>query len=140
MKCHFCGKQHEMLKSKCPAFIYKQLQLFSRCILNNSGLIKNIGNKSSQFINILTFKKNLEHVLHLKLSNVIDDYPYVFKNEYGQLSGEAHCITDPSVTPVVLPVRRIPVLPAEKVKPLSAKNAITPVHQPNDGSAMWLLL
>ena len=20
MKCHFCGKQHEMLKSKCPAY------------------------------------------------------------------------------------------------------------------------
>ena len=83
-------------------------------------------------MNILTLNKNnLEPVLQLKLSNVIDDYPDVFKDELGQLPGEAHFFTDPSVTPVVSPVSL-----TEKVKNeldhLSAKNMITPVQQPTD--------
>ena len=57
----------------------------------NSGLIPILGRKASQFINILTLNKNnLEPVLQLKLSNVINDYPDVFKDELGQLPGEAH--------------------------------------------------
>ena len=65
-------------------------------------MIAILGSKASQFMNILTLNKNNpEHVLQLKLSNVIDDYPDVFKDELGQLPGEAHFITDPSVTPVV---------------------------------------
>ena len=85
-------------------------------------MIPIIGSKVSQFINILTLNKNiLEHVLQLKLPSVIDDYPDVFKDELGQLSGEAHFITDPSVTHVVSHVRRIPVSLTEKVK----KNLIT---------------
>ena len=67
---------------------------------------------------------------------MIDDYPDVFKDEPGQLPGGAHCITDPSVIPVVSPVRRIPVALTEKVKNeldyLSARNVITPVQQPTD--------
>ena len=103
----------------------------------NSGLIAILGSKASQFMNILTLNtNNLEPVLQLKLSNVIDDYPDVFKDEIGQLPGEAHFITDPSVTPVVSPVRSIPVSLTEKVKNeldhLSAKNVITPVQQPTD--------
>ena len=83
----------------------------------NSGLIPILGSKASQCMNILTLNKNnLEPVLQLKLSNVIDDYPDVFKDELGQLPGEAHFITDPSVTPVVLPVRHIPFSLTEKVK------------------------
>ena len=54
-------------------------------------------------------------MLQLKLSSVIDDYPDVFKDELGQLPGEAHFITDLSVTSVCLPVRRIPVSLTEKV-------------------------
>ena len=65
---------------------------------------------------------------------MIDDYPDVFKDELGQLPGEAHFITDPSVTHVVSHVRRIPVSLTEKVKNeldhVSAKNVITPVQQP----------
>ena len=88
-------------------------------------------------MNILTLNtNNLEPVLQLKLSNVIDDYPDVFKDELGQLPGKAHFITDPSVTPVVSPVRRIPVSLTEKVKNeldhLTAKNVITPVQQLTD--------
>ena len=45
-----------------------------------------------------------------------DDYPNVVKDELGQLPGEAHFITDPSVTTVVSPVRRIPVSLTETVK------------------------
>ena len=49
-----------------------------------SGLIPIIGNKATPFMNILTLNKNnLEPVLQLKLSNVIDDYPDVFKDELG---------------------------------------------------------
>ena len=45
----------------------------------NSGLIPILGSQASQFMNILTLNKNnLELVLQLKLSNVIDDYPDVF--------------------------------------------------------------
>ena len=111
----------------------------------NSGLIAILGSKASQFMNILTLNtNNLEPVLQLKLSNVIDDYPDVFKDELGQLPGEAHFITDPSVTPVVSPVRRIPVSLTEKVKNeldhLSAKNVITPVQQPTDWVSNLLLL
>ena len=81
----------------------QQLQLFSRCIINlllnlwvkvkvynpanghtysvkfvivpkNVGLIPILGSKASQFMNIMTLNKNnLEPVLQLKLSNVIDD-------------------------------------------------------------------
>ena len=47
---------------------------------------------------------------------MIDDYPDVFKGELGQLPGEAHFITDPSVTLVVSPVRCIPVSFTENVK------------------------
>ena len=88
-------------------------------------------------MNILALNtNNLEPVLQLMLSNVIDDYPDVFKDELEQLPGETHFITDPSVTPVVLPVRRIPVSLTEKVKNelyhLSAKYVITPVQQPTD--------
>ena len=106
-------------------------------IPKNSGLIAILGSKASQFMNILTLNtNNLEPVLQLKLSNVIDDYPDVFKDELGQLSGKAHFLTDPSVTPVVSPVRRIPVSLTVKVKHeldhLSAKNVITPVQQPTD--------
>ena len=71
-------------------------------VQKNSGLIPILGSKASQFMNILTLNKNnLEPVLQLKLSIVIDDYPDVFKDELGQLPGEAHLIIDPSVTPVV---------------------------------------
>ena len=71
-------------------------------LTKNFGLIAILGSKASQFMNILTLNtNNLEPVLQLKLSNVIDDYPDVFKDELGQLPGEAHFITDPSVTPVV---------------------------------------
>ena len=82
-------------------------------------------------------KINLEHVLQLKLSNMIYDYPDVFKDERGQLSGETHFITDPSVTPMISPVRCIHVsLTEKKVKNeldyLSAINVITPVQQPTD--------
>ena len=50
----------------------------------NSGLIPIIGSKASQLMNILTLNKNnLAPVLQLKLSNVIDDYPDVFKDELG---------------------------------------------------------
>ena len=87
-------------------------------------------------MNILTLNtNNLEPVLQLKLSNVIDDYPDVLKGELGQLLGEAHIITDPSVTPVVSPVRRIPVSLTEKVKnelDHFSENVITPVQQPTD--------
>ena len=83
----------------------------------NSGLIAILVSKASQFMNILTLNtNNLEPVLQLKLSNVIDDYPDVFKDELGQLPGKAHFITDPSVTSVRSPVRRIPVSLTEKVK------------------------
>ena len=48
----------------------------------NSGLIAILGSKASQFMNNLTLNKNnLEPVLQLKLSNVIDDYPDAFKDE-----------------------------------------------------------
>ena len=48
----------------------------------NSGLIPILGSKMSPFMNILTLNKNiLEPVLQLKLSNVIDDYPDVFKDD-----------------------------------------------------------
>ena len=64
---------------------------------------------------------------------MIDDYPDVFKDELGQLPGEAHYITDPSV---VSSVRRIPVSLTEKVKNeldhISTKNVITSVQQPTD--------
>ena len=88
-------------------------------------------------MNILTLNKNnLEQVLQLKLSNVIDDYPYVYKDELGQLAGEAPFITKTSVTPVVSPVRCISVMLTEKVKNeldhVSAKFVITPVQQPID--------
>ena len=88
-------------------------------------------------MNILKLNKNnLEPGLQLKLSNVIDDYPDVVKDELGQIPGEAHFINDPSVTTVVSPVRRIPVLLTEKVKNeldlLSDKNVITPVEQSTD--------
>ena len=67
---------------------------------------------------------------------MIDDYPDVFKDELGQLPGNAHFITDPFVTPVVSHVRRILVSLTEKVKNeldhLDAKNVITPVQQPTD--------
>ena len=96
-----------------------------------------LSSKASQFMKILTLNKiNLQPVLQLKLSNVIDDYPDVFKDELEQLPGEAHFITDPSVSHVVSPMRRIPVSITEKVKNeldhLSAKNVTTPVQKPTD--------
>ena len=79
-------------------------------------------------MNILTLNKNnLEPVLQLKLSNVTDEYPDVFKDE-------AHFITDPfSVTHVVSPVRRIPLSLTEKVKNDLYNNLLI-------GLAIWLLL
>ena len=66
-------------------------------VQKKSGLIAIIGSKESQFMNILTLNKNnLEPVLQLKLSNVIDDYPDVFKDELGQLPGEA-CYNNSSI-------------------------------------------
>ena len=65
-------------------------------------------------MNILVLNQNnLEPVLP---SNVIDDYPVVFKDELGPLPGEAQFISDSSVTPVVSPVKHIPVSRTEKVK------------------------
>ena len=62
------------------------------------------------------------------------NYPDEFKDEFEQLPGEAYFIIDPSVTPVVSLVRRIPVSLTEKVKNkiyhLSAKNVITHVQEP----------
>ena len=76
---------------------------------------------------------------------MIDDYPGVFKGELGQLPGEAHFITDPSVTHVVSPVRRIPVSHTEKVRHeldhLSFGNMLLLLD--NNlliGLAIWLLL
>ena len=103
----------------------------------NSALIPILGNKVSQCMIILILNKNNpEPVLQLKLSNVIDDNPHVCKDELGQLPGEAHIITDPSVTLVVLPVRCIPVSLTKKKKKeldhLYAKNVIALVQQPTD--------
>ena len=87
-------------------------------------------------MNILTLHKTIWNLYYIKLSNVIDDYPDVFKDELGQLPGEAHFITDPSATHVLSPVRRIPVSLTEKAKNepdhLSSKNVITPVQQPTN--------
>ena len=68
---------------------------------------------------------------------MIDDYLDVFKDELGQLPGEAHLISDPSVTLV----RRITVSLTEKVKNkldhLSAKKSD---YNLLIGLAIWLLL
>ena len=45
----------------------------------------------------------------LTLDRVVQRYSDVFDDKLGQLEGRLHLDIDPTVTPVQLPVRRIPV-------------------------------
>ena len=45
----------------------------------------------------------------LTLDQIVQQYSNVFNNKLGQLEGRLHLNIDPTVTPVQLPVRRIPV-------------------------------
>ena len=93
-------------------------------IVVERGLTSLLGAKSLQQMKLMTLRH--ENILQgsveinhppdgqrtaqpLKLDQVVQQYSDVFDDKLGQLEGRLHLDIDPTVTPVQLPVRRIPV-------------------------------
>ena len=65
--------------------------------------------------------------------NLLTEFKDVFEG-LGELPGEYHIVTDESVTPVILPPRRVPVPLREKIKEkqdeMVQREIISPVTEP----------
>ena len=68
--------------------------------------------------------------------DLIEKYAEIFNDEVGILPGEVHLEVDPTVTPVVMPARRIPAALKPKLKnavdKLVDQKVIAPVNRPTD--------
>ena len=69
-----------------------------------------LGLKTSEQMNLTNVcTRTFHRIAQLVSSNVEDDYPDVFDDSRGTLPGIEHLEFDPSVKPVVMANRRIPI-------------------------------
>ena len=65
MKCHFCGKQHEMLKSKCPAYGISYIIVFLYHITCNQKNHFSCSAKFNKKVNSLADSNDDSHMINI---------------------------------------------------------------------------
>ena len=90
-----------------------------------------LGLRAAEQMNLLSLQDdNFEEVFSLSSLDGLS----VFKDELGQFPGQQHLTTDPSVKPVIMPNRRVPVAVKDRLKQeldrLTEIGVITPVTEP----------
>ena len=88
--------------------------------------------------------ENFERVLSVKTKGVqlstkgdyVAAYPDVFHDAVGTLEGEVHLTVDPSISPVAMPARNLPISLRSKVKTeldrLLRLGVISPIDEPTE--------
>ena len=109
-----------------------------------------LGSEACQAMNFLTV--NMENVLRLdytprsaalSVQDITAKFKDVFEG-YGKLAGELHLVTDPSVQPVRMPLRKLPIPIRERVKveldQMVKNGIITPVTEPSEWISALLVV
>ena len=86
---------------------------------------------------------NSSNIQRLTQNNILQNYKDVFSGN-GRLEGELHLEIDPSVTPVRMPLRKLPIAVKDKVKAelesLTKSGIISPMNKPSEWISALLVV
>ena len=75
---------------------------------------------------------------HSTKPDILERYADVFADTVGNLTGTVHLETDPTVRPVIMPARKLPLAVEQPVKGELAKLVSTDILEPVDKPTTWV--